>query len=111
MVLYESFLLFSKLANREEISTIVSHISKLANTYHGLVLNTQDLGLRINKPRVGVFWYGRYYYVAFAANPKIVPNLHKLYNSNSNILRHTTMRMLYRTNLMTIPYSHHYEDL
>ncbi|BAM42059.1 uncharacterized protein TOT_040000435 [Theileria orientalis strain Shintoku] len=114
MVFYESYLLFSKVANPDEIGSVLSHIAKLANTYHGVLLRTQDLGIRytshrVNKARVGVFWYGRYFYVALAANPKIVPNLHKLYNSNSSILRHTTIRMLYRTNLMTSPYSHLYD--
>ncbi|EDO06064.1 Ribosomal protein S6 family protein [Babesia bovis T2Bo] len=115
MVFYESYLLFSKHITNEDIAALVSHISKLATINHGILLRTQDLGLRytshrVQKPRLGLFWYGKYYYVALAANPKVVPGLHKLYNSNEHILRHMTQRMLYRTNLITSPYSHLYQD-
>ncbi|AFZ81387.1 hypothetical protein BEWA_007960 [Theileria equi strain WA] len=115
MVFYESYLLISKRANPEEIASIVTNISKLATSHHGLILRTQDLGFRytshrVTKSRVGLFWYGRYFYVAIAANPRIIPNLHKLYNSNASILRHNTQRMLYRTNLITSPYTHLYEE-
>ncbi|KAK1442534.1 hypothetical protein BgAZ_300520 [Babesia gibsoni] len=115
MVFYESYLLLSRHITVEEINSLVSHIAKLASSHHGLVLRTQDLGLRytshrVQKPRVGLFWYGKYYYIAIAANPKVVPGLHKLYNSHEHILRHMTQRMLYRTNLITSPYSHLYQD-
>ncbi|CCF73762.1 mitochondrial ribosomal protein S6-2 precursor, putative [Babesia microti strain RI] len=113
-MLYETYLIFSKRADPVDISNTLVNLAQIATANSGLVIRTQDLGTRytafkISKPNVGTFWYGRFYYIATAAHPTFVAEINRLLNSNANILRHITLKMKYKTNLLTNVYSHLYD--
>lgn len=92
MVFYETYLMFSKRMSREDIRLLLHQASDTIQAHNGIMFKIRDLGwrksaIRVDKPRVGVFHYGRWFYVAFGADPQTPKNLFQLYNSNSGVLR------------------------
>lgn len=105
MVFYETFVYLSKRMNGSEIQQLLRQQEALIEKHHGSLLAIRDLGwrkaaFRICKPRQGIFWFGRLYYYSFGAHPAVVPEMAQALESTSGVLRHATMKMKYKHNLL-----------
>ncbi|KEP60590.1 UNVERIFIED_CONTAM: mitochondrial ribosomal protein s6-2, putative [Hammondia hammondi] len=110
MVFYETFVLFSKRVQRADIRQLLKQQEALITKHHGSMLAVRDLGwrktaFRVIKPRQGIFWFGRLFYFSFGANPAAITEMSQSLQSTNGVLRHATVRMKKRHNLMT--YNHH----
>ncbi|KAF8820467.1 putative mitochondrial ribosomal protein s6-2 [Cardiosporidium cionae] len=105
MVFYESYVYLSKRMTRTDMISLFNECHSIISKTNGSLLSIKDLGwrqasYRVDKPRVGVFWFGRMFCVAFGSNPVCVKEITELYNTNTGVLRHVTMKLKPRHTIM-----------
>ncbi|CEL98547.1 unnamed protein product [Vitrella brassicaformis CCMP3155] len=98
MVFYESYLMLSKRLGDEEIRALFRDLAKIIHANDGVLFRLKDLGwrktcFRVDKPRVGFNWYGRFFYTAFSASPKVVSQVRDYYRTHAGVLRKNIFKM------------------
>mmetsp|Transcript_37723 Transcript_37723/g.90589 ORF Transcript_37723/g.90589 Transcript_37723/m.90589 type:complete len:131 (+) Transcript_37723:1253-1645(+) len=98
MVFYETFVYLNKRNSVYSVRLLFREASKIIVDNHGTVLNIQDLGWRhsgiqINKPRIGKFFYGRWYSMRYALAPSAQGALLNLFAQNRGVLRQKSFRV------------------
>ncbi|KAF8820271.1 putative mitochondrial ribosomal protein s6-2 [Cardiosporidium cionae] len=105
MVFYESYVYLSKRMTQTDMISLFNECYSIISKNNGSLLSIKDLGwrqasYRVDKPRVGVFWFGHMFCVTFGSNPVSVKEITELYNTNTGVLRHVTMKLKPRHNIL-----------
>eukprot|EP00386_Alphamonas_edax_P004707 GDKI01014829.1.p1 GENE.GDKI01014829.1~~GDKI01014829.1.p1 ORF type:complete len:107 (-),score=11.73 GDKI01014829.1:165-485(-) len=98
MVFYEQYIMLSRKMTKDDMKKLFLETSRMVQAHNGYVFRIRDLGwrkaaYRVNKPRVGRFHYGRYFYLAYGAHPEATFQLGNMYRTTPQILRWNTFRM------------------
>ncbi|CAD7959853.1 unnamed protein product [Amoebophrya sp. A120] len=98
MVFYETCLFFHSKSHSGDQQALLRKFGQLVAENHGKLLRVKDLGWRstaypVSKPRVGIFYHGRWFSVLYGTNPKCIPQLQEFWNHNSILLRHHTEKI------------------
>ncbi|CAD7939859.1 unnamed protein product [Amoebophrya sp. A25] len=95
MVFYESCVMFNSRCSASEMQQCFRRMASIVAENRGQMLRIQDLGWRstaypVSKPRVGIFFHGRWFSVMFGTHPRAIQQLEEFWNHNSILLRHHT---------------------
>jgi len=125
MVFFETHFFVHPLLSSLRRRLLLREVTRVITERDGAVLRIVDLGWRnsaipIEKPRVGVFFYGRWYNIVWGGHPSVEAELRTTFRHNTGILRHITEKIkspqkMYRPRKtfypmlgsMTPPLTHH----
>lgn len=111
MVLYESYVALNRHITKEDVKNLMKNFHFILKKHNGNILSINDLGWRkfafvVKKPKVGSFYFGRFYCISFYSNSKSIKELNEFYRSNTYVLRFVNLKMKYRSNFLVAPFAH-----
>ncbi|SCM04802.1 Ribosomal protein S6, putative [Plasmodium chabaudi chabaudi] len=110
MVLYESYIALNKHIKKDDVKNLMKIFHFIVNKYNGNIISINDLGWRkfafcIKKPKVGTFYFGRFYCITFYSNSKNIRDLNELFHSTNltiNLSQTPMIKVVKKTKLNLI---------
>ncbi|EAA19061.1 ribosomal protein S6 [Plasmodium yoelii 17X] len=99
MVLYESYIALNKHIKKDDVKNLMKNFHFIVNKYNGNIISINDLGWRkfafcIKKPKVGTFYFGRFYCITFYSNSKSIKDLNELFHKANFVINLSQMLMV-----------------
>eukprot|EP01066_Platyproteum_vivax_P002013 Platyproteum_vivax@DN12491_c0_g1_i1.p1 len=92
MPFYEAYVCTHGKCLETQVRQLFLESARTVQRHSGLILELKDYGLRqlafpVLRPRVGKFWFGRYYELSFCCSPKAMEELRNLYRTSNVTIR------------------------
>ncbi|CAD2100762.1 mitochondrial ribosomal protein S6-2 precursor, putative [Plasmodium vinckei brucechwatti] len=99
MILYEYYIALNKHIKKDDVKNLMKNFHFIVNKYNGNIISINDLGWRkfafcIKKPKVGTFYFGRFYCITFYSNSKSIRDLNELFHSANFTINLSQMPMV-----------------